>query len=42
MKSTLLVNYGLSGKTIPNIITEYDTLEQMIVLVCQYYENKIK
>jgi hypothetical protein len=41
-RATMLVNYGPSGRTRPNLITGDEGLEQMIVKVLSYYEDQCK
>jgi hypothetical protein len=40
-KLTMVVNYGPEGKTIKGLVEQNQTMEQMIVSVCQYYHKFI-
>lgn len=41
-RATLLVNFGPDGRNTPDVVAKTDTLMQMIVKVCEFYENRIQ
>lgn len=41
-KVTFLVNYGQSGRCIPGLVDEKDSLVAMIMKVFEHYDNLIK
>lgn len=41
-KATLIANYGPEGHAIPDVIDSYESLEAMVLKVCERYEKELK
>ncbi len=41
-KDIMMINFGPKGRVRPNLLAGYETLEQMIVVVFQFYEERLR